>query len=175
MSEENKITVGRVTFGPGQSEVARLRAGVQFVNVEKHAAQADAEREKQVADTLRLTLAQKDAEITTLHAQVERLRDALKRISSAAARELAEPPGTEARCLGEVCTIAESTLSATPAECAREIREDQKRRDAEIARKAKMTDCFIGPLFGAGWNGAVEHIAVAIERGTHGNTEGATE
>lgn len=101
-----------------------LRRSLEWAQAEKRAAQADAEREKNVADTLRADLAAREREGEALRAQVDGLRGALA---------LAEPitkhsayferphtmdsmRGREWTELHALVDAAHAALSATPAE-----------------------------------------------------------
>jgi hypothetical protein len=63
-----------------ESEVARLTTGLEWTTAEKHSAQADAEREKNRADTLALEVARLTGELTEAQSKTTRLDAAIVRV-----------------------------------------------------------------------------------------------
>lgn len=77
------------------------------------------------------------------------------------ARELTQSHEWKTR--GPLTTM--SSLGWTEDRIAAALREERAataRKCAEIIEGKRMTEVYIGPLYGAGWNGAIEHLVESI-------------
>jgi hypothetical protein len=79
IGEDGKCEPGR-RISALESEVARLTTGLEWTTSEKHSAQADAEREKNRADTLALEVARLTGELTEAQSKTTRLDAAIVRV-----------------------------------------------------------------------------------------------
>lgn len=96
-----------------------------------------------------------EIEITRLRAQVAVLRDVLGPFAACTPENMVCAPGLEPGLSPGDFRRAAAALAATPADCEREIREDQKRRDAEVIQSlvivsegnTEINECFYGVQF----------------------------